>query len=155
MSLLSLSPVLIWFLVGIVFFALELLLPGLVVFFFGLGAWCAALAVWLLPMDLSGQLLLFLGASLVSLLLLRSLLKKVFLGRTREKDAMEISSPQGATGEVIEDILPPAAGTIKYAGSFWRATAEQPLVKGTMVRILVQDNLTIKVGPLAGQGENE
>jgi membrane protein implicated in regulation of membrane protease activity len=57
MSLLSLSPVLLWFLAGLVFFALELLLPGLIVFFFGIGAWCAALAVYCLPMSLSGQLL--------------------------------------------------------------------------------------------------
>ena len=57
------------------------------------------------------------------------------------------------TGEVIEDILPPALGKIKYSGSFWQANADQPLVKGTTVRILEKNNLTVKVGPLTTQGE--
>ena len=153
MSLMGMSPVLVWFLVGIVFLALELLLPGLIVFFFGLGAWCVALLLSLLSMSLAMQLLVFLLASLVLLLALRSFLKKVFLGRTLEKDAMGSTQLLEGTGEVIEDILPPAFGKIKYSGSFWQASADQPLVKGTAVRILEKNNLTVKVGPLTTQGE--
>jgi len=153
MSLTALSPVLLWFLAGIVFLALELVLPGLIVFFFGIGAWCAALAVYLLPMPLSSQLLVFLAASLLSLLLLRSTLKKVFLGRTLDVDAMEGGVPPGATGEVIEDIVPPAAGKIRYGGSFWQATAETVLTKGTVVRVVEKSNLTVKVSPVETEGE--
>ena len=153
MSLMGISPVLVWFLVGIVFLALELLLPGLIVFFFGLGAWCVALLLSLVSMSLAMQLLVFLVASLVLLLALRSLLKKVFLGRTLEKDAMNSAQLLEGTGEVIEDILPPALGKIKYSGSFWQASADQLLVKGTTVRILEKNNLTVKVGPLTIQGE--
>ena len=112
MSLSAVSPVLAWFLLGILLFALELALPGMIVFFFGVGAWCAALAVFLLPMSLASQLLVFLVTSLVALVLLRATVKKVFLGRVLEVDAMERSIPPGATGEVIEDIVPPAAGKI-------------------------------------------
>lgn len=154
MSLLLLSPVLLWFLAGILFLALELVLPGLIVFFFGLGAWCTALAVFLWPMPLAHQLLVFLSASLLALLLLRSALKKVFLGRTLETDAMDRPLSAGTTGEVIEDIVPPAAGTVKYGGSFWQATADMPLTKGTIVRIVDKSNLTVKVGPVAPEGEN-
>lgn len=153
MSLFSLSPVLLWFLAGLFFFALELVLPGLIVFFFGIGAWCTALTVYLLPIPLANQLLVFLVASILAILLLRSTLKKVFLGRTLEVDAMEGGIPLGATGEVIEDILPPAAGKIKYGGSFWQATAEGPLHKGTIVQILEKSNLTVKVGPVVTKGE--
>lgn len=153
MSLMGISPVLVWFLVGIVFLALELLLPGLIVFFFGLGAWCVALLLSLLSMSLAMQLLVFLLASLVLLLALRTLLKKVFLGRALEKDAMNSTQLLEGTGEVIEDILPPALGKIKYSGSFWQASAEQPLLQGTTVRILEKNNLTVKVGPLTTQGE--
>jgi membrane protein implicated in regulation of membrane protease activity len=154
MSLLSLSPVLLWFLAGIIFFALELLLPGLVVFFFGLGAWGAALATFLLPIDLATQLLVFLVVSVLTLLLLRSVLKKIFMGRSIEVDAMERCLPDGATGEVIEDILPPANGKIKFAGSFWLATADEPLAKGTVVRIVEKNNLTVKVSPMDTKGGN-
>ena len=153
MSLLSFSPVLLWFLVGIVFLALELVLPGLIVFFFGIGAWCAALAVYLFPVPLTTQLLIFLVASLAALALLRSTLKKVFLGRTLDVDAMNSTVAADATGEVIDDIVPPATGTIKYAGSFWLATAEVPLSKGTIVRIVEKTNLTVKVAPVTPQGD--
>ncbi|MGD9948481.1 MAG: NfeD family protein [Desulfobulbus sp.] len=153
MALTDFSPVLLWFLGGVLFLALELLLPGLIVFFFGLGAWCAALVLYLLPMSLSSQLLVFLAASLLFLVLLRSTLKKVFLGRTLEKDAMDSSLPLAGTGEVIEDILPPALGKIKYGGSFWQASGKQPFTKGSVVRVLEKKNLIIKVGPIDSEGE--
>ena len=153
MSLMGISPVLVWFLVGIVFLALELLLPGLIVFFFGLGAWCVALMLALMPMSLAVQLLVFVVASLVLLVGLRSFVKKIFLGRSLEKDAMNSAQLLEGTGEVIDDILPPALGKIKYSGSFWQASADQPLLKGTTVRILEKNNLTVKVGPLTIQGE--
>ncbi|MCL2457275.1 MAG: NfeD family protein [Desulfobulbus sp.] len=148
------SPVLIWFLAGIVFLALELALPGLVVFFFGVGAWCAALAFALYPVPLAGQFMVFLAASLLSLLLFRSTFKKVFLGRKLDTDAMEGGMSPGSTGEVIADILPPALGTVKYAGSFWKATADVPLVKGTVVRIVEKINLTVKVSPVLPEGDS-
>jgi len=153
MSFLALSPVLAWFIAGIVFFVIELLLPGLILFFFGLGAWCAALAVYLLPMALSSQLLVFLATSLLSLVLLRAALKKIFLGRVLEVDAMETNLPDDALGLVIEDILPPAEGKVKFAGSFWQAAAEQALVRGTIVRIVEKKNLTLKVSPVDREGE--
>jgi inner membrane protein len=89
----------------------------------------------------------------VALLLLRSTLKKVFLGRTLDVDAMNGAIPADATGEIVEDIAPPATGTIKYAGSFWQATAEVPLSKGTIVRIVEKTNLTVKVAPVTPQGD--
>lgn len=153
MSFVALSPVLAWFIAGIVFFVIELLLPGLILFFFGLGAWCAALAVYLLPMALSSQLLVFLATSLLSLVLLRAALKKIFLGRVLEVDAMETALPDDALGLVIEDILPPAEGKVKFAGSFWQAAAEQALVRGTIVRIVEKKNLTLKVSPVDREGE--
>jgi len=153
MALADLSPILLWFLTGVLCFVLELLLPGLIVFFFGLGAWCAALVLYLFPMSLSYQLLVFLASSLFFLIVLRSTLKKVFLGRTLDKDAMDPSLTLTGTGEVIEDIRPPALGKIKYSGSFWQASADQPLPKGTVVQILEKKNLIIKVGPIDSEGE--
>lgn len=154
MSFFSLSPILFWFLVGISFLALELVLPGLIIFFFGIGAWCTAMVLYFLPMPLSDQLLVFLASSLLALLLLRSTLAKIFLGRTHNVDTVVGGIPFGATGEVIEDIVPPAIGTIKYSGSFWQAKADETLVKGTIVYILEKSNLTLKVGPIETKGEN-
>lgn len=33
------KPELVWFIIGLVLFLLELVLPGFVIFFFGVGAW--------------------------------------------------------------------------------------------------------------------
>ncbi len=153
MPVLPISPVLAWFIAGIIFFAVELLLPGLILFFFGIGAWCAALAVYLLPIELSSQLLIFLAASILTLLLLRSTLKKVFLGKMLDVDAVDTDIPANATGLVIEAINPPAEGKIKYGGSFWRASADRAIPVGTTVRILEKKNLTVKVCTAESKGE--
>jgi len=140
------SPVLLWFLVGIAFFVVELVLPGFIIFFFGFGAWCAALFVSMFDLSLSWQLLIFLIASLITLVLLRSWLRGVFLGFSRQEDDSVVAEPVStATGVVVEDIVPPAYGRVKYGGTFWQAEADQKLLSGTTVRVVEQKNLLIKV----------
>ena len=92
-------------------------------------------------------------SSLLALALLRSTLKKVFLGRKTDVDAMDGDVSGTAVGEVIEAIAPPATGKVKYGGSFWLATADQPIAVGTVVRILKKENLIVNVKPVATEGE--
>lgn len=73
-----LSPVLIWFLLGIGFFVAELILPGFIMFFFGIGAWCVAAVLAMAGLSLNTQLSVFLVSSLISLFLLRSWLRSIF-----------------------------------------------------------------------------
>jgi len=142
------SPVLAWFLVGIAFFVVELVLPGFIIFFFGIGAWCTALAVYLTGMSLSAQLGVFLIASIMTLLLLRKYLQKIFIGTSQLDDAPPQAHPVSDTGVVTEDIVPPARGRVKYGGSFWKAMADEPIRIGTVVKILEQNNLEVRVRPL-------
>ena len=141
------SPVLLWFLAGIVFLVIELALPGFIIFFFGLGAWCAAVAVYFFDLSLSAQLMVFLIGSVATLFLLRSRLHGVFTGFSRQEDDSVNVEPQASTGVVIEDILPPARGRVRYGGSFWQAEAGQPISAGTTVRIVEQKDLLVKVRP--------
>jgi len=143
----DISPVLTWFLLGIAFFVVELVLPGFIVFFFGIGAWCVALVSFLLPLSLAGQLILFLGASLLSLLLLRAWLRSVFLGSSRREEDSVTVEPDRGTGMVVEEITPPASGRIKYGGTYWRAEADRPLAAGTVVKIVSQKDLLVRVEP--------
>jgi membrane protein implicated in regulation of membrane protease activity len=142
------SPVLIWFICGIAFFVTELILPGFIVFFFGLGAWCTALVQYAYPLPLSGQLMVFLGASLVTLLLLRAWLRSVFLGSSRREEDSVTVEPDRGTGTIVEDIVPPASGRVKYGGTFWRAEADRPIASGTVVRIVAQKDLLVQVEPM-------
>ena len=43
--------VLIWFLLGMVLLIAELAMPGIVLLFFGIGAWVTALLLWLGVID--------------------------------------------------------------------------------------------------------
>ena len=143
------SPVLAWFLIGIVFYAIELVLPGFIVFFFGIGAWCTALAVYLMDISIAAQLGIFLLTSLVTLFLLRKYIQTVFIGSAQHDDASVQAKPVADTGIVTEDIVPPAKGRVKYGGSFWKAVAEEPISVGTTVKIVGQDNLEVTVRPLS------
>ncbi|WP_028585888.1 NfeD family protein [Desulfogranum mediterraneum] len=147
------SPILAWFILGILFYLLELALPAFVVFFFGIGAWCTALALALFELSLSAQLSCFLLASLVALFSLRSSLRTVFMGRSKEESDSVTLDPAPATGTVTEAIRPPAEGKIKYAGSFWRAAADEEISPGTTVEIVDQQDLLVRVRPLKTQGE--
>ena len=69
------NPILIWFLVGLGMFLLELVSPGFFILFFGIGAWIVALLCYFAPLSLNAQLFSFIVASVVSLLLLRKWLR--------------------------------------------------------------------------------
>jgi len=149
------SPILAWFLVGIAFFVIELAMPGFIIFFFGIGAWCTALAVYLMDLSLSAQLGVFLVTSLVTLFLLRKYIQKVFIGTTQHDDPSVKAQPIADTGVVMEDIIPPAKGRVKYGGSFWMAEAEVAIKSGSVVQIIEQENLEVKVRPVSDSKEEE
>ncbi|HEB51594.1 MAG TPA: NfeD family protein [Desulfobulbus sp.] len=153
LSVMVISPILAWFLAGILFFVTELALPGFIVFFFGIGAWCVALVLWFVDCSLSAQLGLFIVSSLVFLLLLRSWLRTIFSGRSLQEDDSATVQPASVSGIVTRDIVPPAEGQVKYGGSFWRAAAEEKIVSGTVVRIVEQKGLLVRVVPLESNRE--
>lgn len=147
------SPVLAWFLIGIFFYVVEMVLPGFIVFFFGIGAWCTALAVYLMDISTAAQLGVFLVTSLVTLFLLRKYIQTVFIGSAQHDDSSVRAEPVSDTGIVTEDIIPPGKGRVKYGGSFWRAVADEPISAGTTVKIISQDNLEVKVRSLSNTPE--
>lgn len=144
----DISPVLAWFLVGIAFFVTELILPGFIIFFLGLGAWCAAAVSAVNPVSLTAQLLIFLVSSLLTLIFLRSRLRSIFTGKASEEaDSVNVDSAP-STGVVVDAIAPPAEGLVKYGGSFWRAAADEPIPAGAVVLIVEKKDLLIKVRAL-------
>lgn len=146
-----LDPALYWLIIGIMLFFLELALPGFVLFFFGLGALVTALAAWLTPISIAGQLGLFIVASLVSLFSLRNVIQKRLLSEPIEEEAVameedqDIKATPGDRGVVSETIDPPGEGRIKYVGTFWRATADEKIEEGEIISIVHQKDLVIHV----------
>ena len=144
----SVSPILIWFLLGVVFFVTELIAPGFILFFLGVGAWCTASVLALTSVSLTVQMIIFLISSLVTLISLRSWLRSIFLGDSSEENDSANMDTAPSIGIVTEAIAPPGQGRVKYGGSFWKATADEPIPENTVVQILERKNLIVHVHPM-------
>lgn len=88
----------VWFVVAVALVLLELVLPGVILVFFGLGAGVTSLVVWLGLVDsLDAQLLVFSGASLALLFSLRRWVRARFTGYVPDAAApARRRRPQGA-----------------------------------------------------------
>lgn len=134
------SPPVLWAVAGLVLIALEALVPGLVLMFFGLGALATALACMMTELSFAAQLVFFACASIVSLVTLRGMLRKVFQGRQRQ-DQEQVDSLNtfvGASAVVTETIPVGGVGRIKLRGSFYSATSLAHIDVGQPV-VVVQD----------------
>jgi membrane protein implicated in regulation of membrane protease activity len=134
------SPWLIWFLSGIVVMLAELAVPGFVIFFFGLGCWGAAVTAAIAPNAYSSQLIVFLLVSLISLITLRKMAMRIFVGRSE-------GSEGDVTGNVIvgtrikidQDIEPGREARVRYRGTMWTAVSEERILAGSHAEIIGVD----------------
>ena len=142
-----LKPELIWFLIGLVLLVLELVTPGLIIGFFGIGAWIVAIVCLMTEISTNTQLLIFIAASVLSLLLLRKWLKGVFLGHAGSKQDLthDLEEFVGQRAVVKEKIVPKLGGKVEFHGSNWEARADEQIEQGTVVEIIGKENITLKV----------
>jgi membrane protein implicated in regulation of membrane protease activity len=145
-----LTPEIIWFLVGLALLILELALPGLIVGFFGIGAWIVAIVCLFAKIGTNAQLIIFIASSVLSLLLLRRWLKGIFLGHAGSKQDLkhDLEEFVGQRALVKEKIVPKLGGKVEFHGSHWEAQADQEIAAGTVVEIIGKDNITFKVKAL-------
>jgi len=140
----------IWLYVGAFLMLAELLAPGFVIFFFGLSA--ATVGLLRFPLgegfDLTWQLGAFSALSIVYLMVLRRWLKKVFAGSVQTSRADLEHEQVGRTGSVAVAIRPHLAGRVLVGDAEWTAVSDVALETGRDVKVVAQDNLTLKVEPL-------
>ena len=135
----------IWLYIGSFLMLAEIVSPGFVVFFFGLGAATVSVCKWAMPsLGHAAQLAIFSFASILYLVVLRRYMKKLFMGDSEKSRALA-SEYVGRVGKVIETIRPEVPGRIELGEVQWAATAGEPLDPGTEVRVVEQDNLTMRV----------
>ncbi|MBN2103280.1 NfeD family protein [bacterium] len=145
------TPEVLWFMAGILLLIMEFATPGLVIFFFGVGAIVVGVVCLLFDPSFTIQLVIFLSASLILLFSLRKWLKKVFLGRKSELESEIIDTLDSFVGEkavVLEKITPRAAGSVELHGTHWKAESDQEIKKGTTVKVIGKKNLVLKVKPI-------
>lgn len=145
-----LKPEIIWTLVGLGLLFLELMLPGLIVFFFGVGALIVAGICFFAEISINLQLGIFIVTSIALLIILRGLLKKVFMGHSKsaDGDGSSLSEFVGERAIVKEKITPQRPGKVEFHGSNWAAIADGTIEEGATVEITAQDNITLKVKSL-------
>ncbi|MDD3096039.1 MAG: NfeD family protein [Candidatus Neomarinimicrobiota bacterium] len=141
----EISPVLIWFLIGLGMMLLEFAIPGLIVIFFGAGAWIQAILVAIFPaMPLWVQLMLFTIISIASLLLLRRQLKKHFFSNQENAESEGLDDYIGKMAKVEKAILG-GEGKVIFRGTSWDAFADEDIPEGSTVRIIDKDSIRLKV----------
>jgi len=143
MEILS-DPAVIWFLIGLGLLLLELVLPGLVILFFGVGAWVTALVCTFTNINLNFQILIFLVASLLGLVLLRKYLKNRFFNRSDKEIDDQLEEFIGRKARAITEFKD-GSGKIEFKGTNWSARCVDPVAKGDWVEITAKDSLILQV----------
>lgn len=136
-----------WMYLGAALMLLEILLPGFVVFFFGLAAVTVGLVKFAFfeSFSLTWQFAAFSLLSILYIAVLRRWLKGIFMGESVDGPDSLAGDFVGRTGKVTEAIEPPASGRVEIGDAEWRATSENPLAAGTLVKVVSQQNITMKV----------
>lgn len=148
----------IWAIIGVFLLIMELFIPGLFVFFFGVGALAVGILCVFIEIGINTQLLLFIATSVVLMLVLRNWLKGVFLGftRGRQDSSQNLQDFVGEKVPVTEAINPLVPGMVELHGTNWKARAERAIAVGTVVEIIGNDNLTLIVKPaMTQEGEKK
>jgi membrane protein implicated in regulation of membrane protease activity len=139
----------IWFVAGLIMILLEFTQPGLVIVFFGVGAWVVSLLAYLDILEtLRSQLLVFGGVSVGLLLALRRWVKGKFYGHVGAKQDLtqNLDEFTGKQVTVLQDVIPgKAGGQVEFKGTSWRAVSDQEVKKGETAVIDEMDGLTLVI----------
>lgn len=138
-----LNSAVIWFLIGFACFLLEFVLPGLILFFFAVGAWIVAILSLFIDMDLNTQIIVFLASSILTILLFRKWVKQIMWTK---KHSTELEDEfLGKTGKAETFIGPGQIGKVDFKGTSWDAKSEDIIEKGENVTIIGNDSILLIV----------
>ncbi len=138
------TPAVIWFIVGFVLFLLEFVVPGLIFFFFAVGAWVVAILCTFLHISINIQLLIFLFTSVISVLLLRKWVKNLLRSKKTSTEVIE-NEFIGKTAIVETEISPGRNGKVDFRGVSWDASSDETIAPGQTVTIIGTKSIVLIV----------
>ncbi len=141
-----LKPYFIWFVIGFILILLEFTTPGLVIVFFGAGAWLTALLCYLFHININLQIIIFICSSLIAILLLRKVIKNKLYSDGSNDTILEEFTNKKAIAET--DISKDKNGRINFKGTSWGAESDYTIKKGETVVIISKESILLKVKPL-------
>ncbi|MEJ7556822.1 MAG: NfeD family protein [Pedobacter sp.] len=130
----TLNDAVIWFCIGFAFFVLEFLIPGFILFFFGLGAWFVAIVSLFFDVSINLQIILFISSSLLTVLLFRKWVKTK-LGMIGVNSKQLEDEFIGKIGRAETSIIPGSNGKVDFKGTSWDATSNDVISAGENVMI--------------------
>lgn len=137
------KPELIWFFVGLILFLAELVLPGFVIFFFGVGAWVTALVCLIGHPGINVQFIIFGATSILSLAALRRIIqKRFFYSKEGLSEAVE-DEFTGKEAKALSNFGPGEQGKVEFKGTTWKAESKSEINKGQIV--LIREKLSFKL----------
>jgi membrane protein implicated in regulation of membrane protease activity len=140
-------PEMIWFIIGLILFVLELVVPGFVIFFFGVGAWITALVCLITNPNINLQIIIFAVTSVLSILALRKLIqKKFFYSKEGRSEAVE-DEFTGKEAVAVKDFGADKKGKVEFKGTSWQAESESEIKAGQTVIIIEKENFKLFVEP--------
>ena len=117
------SDYLIWFIAGAILIVAEIVLPGFVIVWFGIGALGASLAAFLGAGHIV-QVVVFILVSIASLIP-----AKIFLKKKEKEPALRVGAERliGMIGRVTKPVKPGQFGEVKIDGDVWIVKADNEI----------------------------
>lgn len=137
----------LWFVVGFAFFLLEFLVPGFILFFFGIAAWLVALITLFFDITINAQLIIFLVSALLTVVLFRKWVKEK-LGMLKESPKTLEDEYIGKTALAETAITPEKNGKVEFKGASWDAKSDEYITLGQKVEIIETQSILLIVKPI-------
>lgn len=137
----------VWFILGFVFFLLEFVIPGFILFFFGIASWLVAILTLFLPIGIDIQLIVFLVSAVLTVVFFRKYLKEK-LGMYRESPTVLEDEYIGKVALAETAITPSENGKVEFKGASWDAKSDDYIVAGQKVEIIETKSILLIVKPI-------
>ena len=137
------NPAVLWFIAGFIFFLLEFAVPGLILFFFAVGAWIVAILSLFYDFSINVQLIIFLISSLLTILLFRKWVKKMIWSKKLPTELEDEFI--GKTGRAETSIAPGQNGKVNFKGTVWDARSDDIIETGETVTIMGNESILLIV----------
>ena len=139
---------LLWLIAAGVFFILEIITTGFLIFWLGIAALLSML-ISFVTTNLVIQVAVFVIVSILLIVFTRPILNKFLSKSETPQTATNIYSIIGKKGIVTEDINNiDYTGKVKVAGELWSAISSKDLKKGTHIYVTEVDGVKLKVEPI-------
>lgn len=138
-----------WIVIGLLLAALEMVVPGFVIIWFGVAGVVTGILAFFVHNPLI-QLAAFVGLSALMVVGSQLISRRI---TKPEPEPVGANRLQGVEGLVVADINPPEMGRVKVMGEEWRAESIASLTRGSKVRIVAVEGTHLKVVPME-EGSN-